>query len=182
VMDHGCLTDTNGRKTDFRHVILVMTTNAGAEILTRASMGFTEQDHSSDGLEIIRRKFTPEFRNRLDSIIQFKPLTPEAIDLIVEKFLTELQSRLDEKNVSLTVDDVARDWLASHGYDRQMGARPMARLVKDRLKKPLANEILFGRLAENGGRVSVMVEDNDLKVKIETLSKIKPELADKGLK
>lgn len=182
VMDHGCLTDTNGRKTDFRHVILVMTTNAGAEILTRASMGFTEQDHSSDGLEIIRRKFTPEFRNRLDSIIQFKPLTPEAIDLIVEKFLTELQSRLDEKNVSLTVDDLARDWLASHGYDRQMGARPMARLVKDRLKKPLANEILFGRLAEGGGRVSVMVEDDDLKVKIETLSKIKPELADKGLK
>lgn len=172
VMDHGSLTDTNGRKTDFRHVILVMTTNAGAEDMIRASIGFTEQDHSTDGLTIIKKKFSPEFRNRLDAIIQFKPLTPDAINLIVEKLLTDLQNRLGEKHVVLDVNDTARAWLASHGYDRQMGARPMARLIKDRLKKPLANELLFGRLTD-GGKVTVNVDQNDLKVSVETVCKVK---------
>lgn len=172
VMDHGSLTDTNGRKTDFRHVILVMTTNAGAEDMIRSSMGFTEQDHSTDGLTILKKKFSPEFRNRLDAIIQFKPLLPNAIDLIVEKLITELQNRLAEKHVVLAVDDPARDWLASHGYDRQMGARPMARLVKEKLKKPLANELLFGSLME-GGRVHVTVENGELRVDIEAACKVK---------
>lgn len=172
VMDHGGLTDSNGRKTDFRHVILVMTTNAGAEEMIRSSIGFTEQDHSTDGLGIIRRKFSPEFRNRLDAIIQFKPLQTDAIDLIVEKLMTELQNRLSEKNVVLEIDDSARAWLSSHGYDRQMGARPMARLVKDKLKKPLANELLFGRLLE-GGRVVVTVEAGELKVDLEAACKVK---------
>lgn len=174
VMDHGTLTDTNGRKTDFRHVILVMTTNAGAEDMGRASMGFTMQDHSTDGHGAIKKKFSPEFRNRLDAIIQFKALSPEAVDLIVEKFLTELQARLEEKHVTIEVSDGARDWLALHGYDKQMGARPMSRLVKDRLKKPLANEILFGQLAaEGGGRVKIFVENNELRVQIETPCKVK---------
>lgn len=172
VMDHGGLTDSNGRKTDFRHVILVMTTNAGAEEMIRSSIGFTEQDHSTDGLGVIRRKFSPEFRNRLDAIIQFKPLQNDAIDLIVEKLITELQNRLSEKHVVLEVDDAARAWLASHGYDRQMGARPMARLVKDKLKKPMANELLFGSLLE-GGRVAVTVEDGELKVDLEAACKVK---------
>lgn len=174
VMDHGTLTDTNGRKTDFRHVILVMTTNAGAEDMGRSSIGFTTQDHSTDGHGAIKKKFSPEFRNRLDAVIQFKSLNPEAIDLIVEKFLTELQARLQEKHVTLDVDSPAKSWLAIHGYDKQMGARPMSRLVKDRLKKPLANEILFGRLAaEGGGRVSVSVVNNELHVEIETACKVK---------
>ena len=173
VMDHGTLTDSNGRKTDFRHVILVMTTNAGAEDMNRASVGFTEQDHSNDGLGIIKRKFSPEFRNRLDSIIQFKPLGPDAIELIVEKFLTELQARLQEKNVVLEVDTHAKSWLAIRGYDRQMGARPMSRLVKDKLKKPLASEILFGSLAEAGGIVRVTVEGNELRVNIDAPCKVK---------
>jgi ATP-dependent Clp protease ATP-binding subunit ClpA len=172
VMDHGGLTDSNGRKTDFRHVILVMTTNAGAEEMIRSSIGFTEQDHSTDGLSVIRRKFSPEFRNRLDAIIQFKPLQNDAIDLIVEKLITELQNRLSEKHVVLEVNDAARAWLASHGYDRQMGARPMARLVKDKLKKPMANELLFGSLLE-GGRVTVTVEGTELKVDLEAACKVK---------
>ncbi len=173
VMDHGTLTDTNGRKTDFRHVILVMTTNAGAEDINRSSIGFTEQDHSSDGLNVIKKKFSPEFRNRLDAVIQFKALSRIAIDLIVEKFLTELQARLEEKHVTLEVDKGARDWMAFNGYDKQMGARPMARLVKDKLKRPLANEILFGSLAEGGGRVSVSVENGELRVNIEAPCKVK---------
>ncbi len=173
VMDHGTLTDSNGRKADFRHVILVMTTNAGAEDINRSSIGFSEQDHTTDGLTILKKKFTPEFRNRLDSIIQFEPLNRVAIELIVEKFIAELQARLSEKRVTLEVEKTARDWLALNGYDKQMGARPMARLIKNKLKKPLANEILFGTLAEAGGRVSVRVEANDLKVRIEALCKVK---------
>lgn len=173
VMDHGTLTDANGRKTDFRHVVLVMTTNAGAEDMGRASIGFTEQDHSTDGLNALKKKFTPEFRNRLDAIIQFKPLNREAIDLIIEKFLTELQARLTEKNVTFEIDKVAREWLAANGYDKQMGARPMARLIKDKLKKPLAGEILFGRLAEAGGRVNVTADSNELRVQIEAPCKVK---------
>ncbi len=171
VMDHGFLTDSNGRKTDFRQVILVLTTNAGAEDMNRSSMGFTQQDHASDGLGAIKKRFPPEFRNRLDAIIQFKPLTQEAIALIVEKSLTELQARLGEKDIVLEVDKEGRDWLGLHGYDKLMGARPMARLVRDKLKKPLANEILFGSLASGGGKVSVSVKDGDLDLQLAGASK-----------
>lgn len=161
VMDHGTLTDTNGRKVDFRNVILVMTSNVGAEVSSRPSMGFTQQDHSSDAMEVLKRTFTPEFRNRLDAIIQFKPLDPVTIASVVDKFLTQLQAQLDEKKVALAVDDEARAWLAEHGYDPKMGARPMGRVIQDRIKKPLAEEILFGRLA-GGGEVHVCVRDAEL--------------------
>ncbi|MCP5160564.1 MAG: ATP-dependent Clp protease ATP-binding subunit ClpA [Hahellaceae bacterium] len=158
VMDHGTLTDNNGRKADFRHVILVMTTNAGAEMLSRRSIGFSDQDNSTDGMEVINRTFTPEFRNRLDGIIQFGALTKGTIGYVVDKFLTELQAQLDDKHVVLHVDDSVRDWLAENGYDEKMGARPMARLIQETLKKPLAEEILFGRLSENGGEVHARLE------------------------
>ena len=166
VMDHGTLTDNNGRKADFRHVILVMTTNAGAEVLTRRSIGFASQDHSTDGMEIINKTFTPEFRNRLDGIIQFASLQPETITYVVDKFLTELQAQLDEKQVVLHVDDEAKLWLAQHGYDENMGARPMARLIQEKIKKALAEEILFGRLSK-GGEVTVTLENDDLSFSFE---------------
>ena len=162
VMDHGTLTDNNGRKADFRHVILVMTTNAGAEVLNKRSIGFQHQDNSTDAMEIINRAFTPEFRNRLDAIIQFRALTPATISHVVDKFLTELQAQLDEKRVQLEVSDGAKVWLAEHGYDEKMGARPMARLIQERIKKPLAEHILFGDLAENGGVVHVDERDGEL--------------------
>ena len=146
-MDNGTLTDNNGRKADFRNVILVMTTNAGADMISRRSMGFTHQDHSSDGLEAIKKLFTPEFRNRLDATIQFKALSPQVIEGVVDKFLTELQAQLDDKNVVLHVDEAARAWFAEKGYDEHMGARPMKRLIQEALKKPLAEKILFGELA-----------------------------------
>ncbi|WIO75576.1 ATP-dependent Clp protease ATP-binding subunit ClpA [Porticoccaceae bacterium LTM1] len=167
VMDHGTLTDNNGRKADFRNVVLIMTTNAGAEEMSRASIGFTSQDHSTDGMEVIRRAFTPEFRNRLDAIIQFKSLPLDVITTVVDKFLTELQAQLDEKHVTLDVEDEALLWLAEHGYDEKMGARPMARLIQERLKKPLAEEVLFGRLSEKGGTVHVTVENDDLVIETE---------------
>ncbi|GIX30792.1 MAG: ATP-dependent Clp protease ATP-binding subunit ClpA [Porticoccaceae bacterium] len=150
VMDHGTLTDNNGRKADFTNVILIMTTNAGAEQASRPSMGFTRQDHSTDAMEVIRRMFSPEFRNRLDAIIQFRPLSFEVIKTVVDKFLVELQAQLDDKRVVLEVDEAAREWLARHGYDDKMGARPMARLIQEKVKKPLANEVLFGELASGG--------------------------------
>ncbi|MCP5346187.1 MAG: ATP-dependent Clp protease ATP-binding subunit ClpA [Gammaproteobacteria bacterium] len=162
VMDHGTLTDNNGRKADFRNVILIMTTNAGAQEMSRPSIGFTQQDHSSDGMEVIRKSFTPEFRNRLDAIIQFGALKPETIRTVVDKFLVELQVQLDEKNVQMHVDDIAMDWFVKHGYSESMGARPMARLVQEKLKKPLAEEILFGSLAENGGDIYVTVRDDEI--------------------
>ncbi|RUQ40581.1 MAG: ATP-dependent Clp protease ATP-binding subunit ClpA [Candidatus Competibacteraceae bacterium] len=165
VMDHGTLTDNNGRKADFRNVILVMTTNAGAEQMDRASIGFTTQDHSSDGLEIIKRMFTPEFRNRLDAIVQFKPLTPVTIAQVVDKFLIELEAQLESKKVTLEVDDEGRCWLAAHGYDPRMGARPMARIIQENIKRRLAEELLFGRLV-NGGHVVVTVQDDGLRVEI----------------
>ncbi len=167
VMDNGTLTDNNGRKADFRNVILVMTTNAGAEQMSRPSIGFTHQDHSTDGMEAIKRLFTPEFRNRLDAIIQFKPLGLDIVKGVVDKFLTELQAQLDEKRVVLNVDDDARDWLAEHGYDEQMGARPMQRLIQEKIKKPLAELILFGELAEAGGEVDIRVgEDGDIELEV----------------
>ena len=168
VMDHGTLTDNNGRKADFRNVILVMTTNAGAEAAARASMGFTQQDHSSDAMEVIKKGFTPEFRNRLDAIIQFGRLSHQVIKNIVDKFLVELQAQLEDKHVQLDVSEAARDWLAEHGYDPQMGARPMARLIQDKIKRPLAEEILFGELAEGGGLVRVELEGESLAFHIES--------------
>lgn len=164
VMDHGTLTDNNGRKADFRNVILIMTTNAGAELMSRASIGFSQQDHATDGMEAIKKMFTPEFRNRLDSIVQFGELSLDVIKTVVEKFLVQLQSQLDDKKVFLQVDDDARLWLAENGYDAKMGARPMDRLIQEKIKKPLAEEVLFGSLAEKGGTVVVSVEDNDLTV------------------
>ena len=167
VMDHGTLTDNNGRKADFRNVILIMTTNAGAELMSRASIGFSTQDHRTDGMEAIKKMFTPEFRNRLDSIVQFGELTVDVIKTVVDKFLVQLQSQLDDKKVFIEVDDEARLWLAEHGYDAKMGARPMDRLIQERIKKPLAEEVLFGALAEKGGTAYVTVEDNELVVTAE---------------
>ncbi len=168
VMDHGTLTDANGRETDFRNVILIMTTNAGAERISRSSIGFTHQDHSQDAGEEIKRAFSPEFRNRLDTTVHFKALDPVTVEHVVDKFLIELEAQLEEKKVTLDIDDAARAWLARHGYDPQMGARPMSRLIQDRIKKPLAEEILFGRL-EHGGHVRVQVneDDDDLRIGFE---------------
>ena len=167
VMDHGTLTDNNGRKADFRHVVLIMTTNAGAELMSRASIGFAEQDHGTDGMEAIKKMFTPEFRNRLDGIIQFSELSVDVITTVVDKFLVQLQNQLDEKKVFLEVDDDARLWLAKHGYDKKMGARPMDRLIQERIKKPLAEEVLFGALSKAGGTVKVSVTEEDLRVTTE---------------
>jgi len=167
VMDHGTLTDNNGRKADFRNVILIMTTNAGAELMSRASIGFADQNHQTDGMEAIKKMFTPEFRNRLDSIVQFGELTIDVIKTVVDKFLVQLQSQLDEKKVFLDVDDDAREWLATNGYDAKMGARPMDRLIQEKIKKPLAEEVLFGGLSEKGGTVFISVEDEELVVATE---------------
>jgi ATP-dependent Clp protease ATP-binding subunit ClpA len=161
IMDHGRLTDTNGRKVDFRNVILVMTTNAGAEEMSRASVGFTTQDHSTDGMEIIRRTFTPEFRNRLDAIIQFKSLDQRTIANVVDKFIFQLEAQLQEKKVNLTVDNAAREWLAEKGYDPKMGARPMARVIQEYIKRPLAEDLLFGRLVK-GGELLISLVDGKL--------------------
>ncbi|QQS54921.1 MAG: ATP-dependent Clp protease ATP-binding subunit ClpA [Candidatus Competibacteraceae bacterium] len=165
VMDHGTLTDNNGRKADFRNVIIVMTTNAGAEMMDRPSIGFTMQDHSSDGMEAIKRLFSPEFRNRLDAIVQFKGLTPVTIAQVVDKFLIELEAQLESKKVTVEVDRAGRAWLAERGYDPKMGARPMARIIQESIKRRLAEELLFGRLV-NGGHVMVTVRDDDLQVEI----------------
>lgn len=167
VMDHGKLTDNNGRVADFRNVVLIMTTNAGAETSSRASIGFTKQDHSTDAMEAMKRTFSPEFRNRLDSIIQFGSLSLEVIRTVVDKFLVELQSQLDDKKVTLEVTDAARDWLAVNGYDEKMGARPMARIIQEKIKKPLAELVLFGALSEKGGTVLVEVDAGDLLLKVE---------------
>ena len=169
VMDHGTLTDNNGRKTDFRNIILIMTTNAGAESLDRTSIGFAKQDHSSDAMADIKKTFTPEFRNRLDTIVQFGSLPLNIIATVVDKFLVKLQNQLDEKKVFLKVDDKARNWLAINGYDAKMGARPMDRLIQDKIKKPLADEVLFGTLSQRGGTVSVTVKNNALDISIESM-------------
>ena len=163
VMDRGALTDTNGREANFRNVILVMTTNAGAAQAARRSIGFTKQDHATDAMEVIRKGFSPEFRNRLDAIVQFQALGFDHILRVVDKFLIELESQLHEKNVSMSATPTARDWLAKHGFDPLMGARPMARVIQDKVKRPLADELLFGKLV-GGGRVSIDVQDNELVV------------------
>ncbi len=168
VMDHATLTDNNGRKADFRNVIVIMTTNAGAQEMSRASIGFTNQDHTTDAMEVIKRLFTPEFRNRLDAIIQFSSLDTGVIRTVVDKFLVELQTQLDDKKVTLHVDDEAVDWFVEHGYDKAMGARPMLRLIQGKIKKPLAEDILFGCLV-NGGNVHVTIENNDVKLETSAL-------------
>jgi len=166
VMDHGTLTDNNGRKADFRNVILVMTSNIGAADMSRPSIGFTRQDHSSDGMEAVRRGFSPEFRNRLDAVVQFKPLDAATIDHVVEKFIIELEAQLEPKGVELEVSRAARGWLAERGYDPKMGARPMARVIRENIKRLLAEELLFGRLV-NGGHAYVDVENGELSFDIE---------------
>lgn len=178
VMDHGSLTDNNGRRADFRNVILIMTTNAGAENISRRSIGFAEQDHSTDGMEAITRMFTPEFRNRLDGIIQFQPLDSSVIYTVVDKFLTELQSQLDEKRVTLDVDDDARLWLVEKGYDANMGARPMARVIQEHIKKPLAEMVLFGELASSGGVARVRVDASGDKLIVSTEEEKSGEVAE----
>ena len=169
VMDYGTLTDNNGRKSDFRNVIIVMTTNAGANEISRSSLGFRVQDHSKDDMEVINRLFTPEFRNRLDSIIRFNSLDEKTILLVVDKFLMELEEQLKEKNVSLTVNEDARKWLGENGFDAAMGARPMSRLIQDKIKKPLANELLFGNLS-SGGELFVSVKKGELNLNFENVS------------
>ncbi|WP_251360234.1 ATP-dependent Clp protease ATP-binding subunit ClpA [Kangiella sp. TOML190] len=167
VMDNGTLTDNNGRKADFRNVVLVMTSNAGAQELSKANMGFKgQEDYSRDNVEAINRTFSPEFRNRLDSIVWFKALPPKVILSIVDKFLTELQGQLDEKQVNLHVNDQARQHLADLGYDIRMGARPMERVISDSIRKPLANELLFGDLIQ-GGDVYISVQNGNLDIRIE---------------
>ena len=170
VMDHGTLTDNNGREADFRNVILVMTTNAGADQLTRSSIGFTAQSHAGDSLEAIKKAFTPEFRNRLDAIVEFSGLERKTIANVVDKFIIELEAQLQDKGVSIEVDTEAREWLAENGFDPAMGARPMARVIKEHIKKPLAEELLFGDLSD-GGRVRVTLKDGELDFKTESNKK-----------
>ncbi len=165
IMDHGTLTDNNGRKADFRHVILVMTTNAGAQELTRSSMGFKKQEHLTESGKILEKTFPPEFRNRLDGIINFNPLTEENILNVVDKFITELEVQLHEKNITLEISHQAKKWLIQKGFNQALGARPMVRLISDKIKKPLAHEVLFGNLV-NGGFVEVVEQDSDLKLNI----------------
>jgi len=165
VMDRGKLTDANGREVDFRHVILIMTSNAGAQESARASVGFTRQDHSGDALEVIKRSFSPEFRNRLDAIILFNPLSERDIAQVVDKMLLELEHQLEEKGVHMLVSEAARRWLAEKGYDPQMGARPMTRLIQEQIKRPLAEELLFGELVDGGEvRVECAVDGNGLRI------------------
>ena len=167
VMDHGTLTDNNGRKADFRNVVLIMTTNAGADRMDRASIGFTVQDHSGDSLDAIKRLFSPEFRNRLDSTVQFAPLSKETIGHVVDKFVIELEAQLEDKRVTVEVDEDARGWLAKNGFDPQMGARPMTRIIQEHIKRPLAEELLFGCL-EGGGHVKVSVTEDKLSFSFES--------------
>lgn len=178
VMDNGTLTDNNGRKADFRNVILVMTTNAGVQETQRESIGFRQQDNKTDALGEIKKVFTPEFRNRLDGTIWFNHLSEAVIQQVVDKFIVELQAQLDAKGISLEVSHDARRWLAEKGYDKAMGARPMARTIQEHLKKPLTNELLFGKLV-SGGSVSVTLEANSnaLDYKFESVKKAKVEKA-----
>ena len=166
VMDHGTLTDNNGRKADFRHVIIVMTTNAGAADMARSSIGFTQQDHTTDGMEAIKKLFSPEFRNRLDAVIQFGGLDAATIERVVEKLLVEVETQLESKGVSLLLDDAARQWVATKGYDPKMGARPMARVIQEHIKRPLAEELLFGKLV-GGGVVKVSVSEDESSLVLE---------------
>jgi ATP-dependent Clp protease ATP-binding subunit ClpA len=169
VMDHGTLTDNNGRKADFRKVIMVMTTNAGAADMARASIGFTQQDNATDGMEAIKRLFSPEFRNRLDAVIQFNGLDERTIERVVEKLLVEFEAQLEAKRVVVHMDDAARSWVAHKGYDPKMGARPMARVIQEHIKRPLAEELLFGKLVDGGQvRISVKADGSGLDLECST--------------
>jgi ATP-dependent Clp protease ATP-binding subunit ClpA len=167
VMDHGTLTDNNGRKADFRHVIIVMTTNAGAVDMARAAIGFTPSDTALDGMDAIKRLFSPEFRNRLDAIVQFGPLDERTIVRVVDKLILEFEAQLEQKGVAVTFEDEARRWIAKRGYDPRMGARPMARLIQEKVKRPLAEELLFGSL-KDGGSVTVRVAKDGESLHLET--------------
>jgi ATP-dependent Clp protease ATP-binding subunit ClpA len=175
VMDHGTLTDNNGRKADFRHVIIVMTTNAGAFEMSRPSIGFTQSDTGADGMEAIRRLFSPEFRNRLDAVIQFGALDQDTIERVVDKLLVEAEAQLEQKRVSISVDEPARRWIAKRGYDPKMGARPMARIIQEFIKRPLAEELLFGKLV-NGGHVEVTLSEDGEKLKLDARAADEPAL------
>jgi ATP-dependent Clp protease ATP-binding subunit ClpA len=174
VMDHGTLTDNNGRKADFRHVVIVMTTNAGAAEMSRSPMGFVAQDNAPDGMEAVRRLFAPEFRNRLDAIVQFGPLDEQTIQRVVDKLILEVEAQLEQKGVALHIEDDARQWIAKRGYDPKMGARPMSRVIQEHIKRPLAEELLFGRL-EKGGHAFVSVGPSD-EIRIEVRSAEEPAL------
>ena len=176
VMDHGTLTDNNGRKADFRNTIVIMTTNTGAQDMSRASMGFQSQDHSSDATEMIKKTFSPEFRNRLDGIIQFNPLPTEVIKTVVDKFLVELQVQLDAQKVQLDVSEEVREWLLENGYDKNMGARPMQRLIQDSIKTVLAEEILFGKLSKAGGIAYVDLKNGEISIEFKENSKQKEKI------
>jgi ATP-dependent Clp protease ATP-binding subunit ClpA len=181
VMDHGTLTDNNGRKADFRNVTIVMTTNAGAQESSRASVGFTLQDHSTDALEILKKLFSPEFRNRLDAIIQFEPLDAQSVARVVDKLVVELEAQLDKNEVTIELEPAARDWVAARGYDKKMGARPMARVIQEHIKRPLAEELLFGKLTEGGHvRVEVAADGQGLLLTVEPLKRELEDLRGKG--
>ncbi len=177
VMDHGTLTDNNGRKADFRHVIIVMTTNAGAADMARASIGFTPSDNTSDGMEAIKKLFSPEFRNRLDAVIQFNGLDEATIERVVEKLLVEIETQLEGKRVALVLDDASRRWLAEKGYDPKMGARPMARVIQEHIKRPLAEELLFGKLV-GGGTVRATVKEDGSGLDLECIPSEEPALVE----
>src|SRR3990167_9112086 len=174
VMDYGFLTDNNGRKANFRHIILMLTTNAGAEALEKISIGFTQSDQSSDNMQILKQIFSPEFRNRLDGVLKFDALKPEIMLKIVDKNILELTSKLKEKNITLTLDEDVKIWLSKQGYDSKMGARPMERVIQEQLKKPLAHELLFGKLAQGQGRANVLIHliDNKLNLEIEAIETV----------
>lgn len=161
IMDHGTLTDSNGRKIDFRNIILIMTSNAGAEEMSRSSMGFTYQDHSMDGISEVNKLFSPEFRNRLDSIIQFHSLDPHSIGRIVDRLFIELEDKLEKNEIEIELDNKARQWLIDEGYDKKMGARPLAKVINKHIKKPLADELLFGAI-QSGGIIKVSVKKDKI--------------------
>ena len=161
VMDHGTLTDHNGKKIDFRNVVLIMTTNAGAAEMAKPPIGFGRKTREGDDKDAIKRMFTPEFRNRLDAIIGFNGLSPEIVAQVVEKFVLQLEVQLDDRSVTIELTDEANKWLAERGYDENFGARPLARVIQESIKGPLAEELLFGKL-KKGGAVRVLVSSEDL--------------------
>ena len=166
-MDHGKLTDNNGKSVDFRNVILIMTSNLGAEEMERANLGFTQMEKTADD-DAVKNFFAPEFRNRLDATVVFKKLAKEVLMKIVGKFMVDLKVMLKEKNVAIELTNEAIDYLVEHGYDDKMGARPMYRIIQDKIKKPLAEELIFGELSKNGGSVIVTVEDDELKIDLKS--------------
>jgi ATP-dependent Clp protease ATP-binding subunit ClpA len=169
VMDHGKLTDNNGKTVDFRNVILIMTTNAGASDLAKAAFGFTRSKRQGDDAEAIQRAFSPEFRNRLDAIVPFENLPRDVVRMVVQKFVLQLEAQLSERQINIELTDGAAAWLAERGYDEQMGARPLARVIQEHVKKPLAEEVLFGKLTK-GGTVRVMVSKDVNKLEIRFIS------------